>query len=177
MIHRRWFLVSIRVLIGLPLAAALAAIIALLVTGVTIDASRWRDASAERVSAALGRTVILEGPFELSLGREAELRIGGVRILNPSGFTAEESLALAEARVRIDLSTCSTPCAASGTCTASRPAMFACGSNEQAMGATTGRRRNRVLRIALGARSASGRLRCIGWPSTTAMRARRRATP
>ena len=103
MIHRRWFLVSIRVLIGLPLAAALAAIIALLVTGVTVDASRWRDASAERVSAALGRTVILEGPFELSLGREAELRIGGVRIRNPSGFTAEESLALAEARVRIDL--------------------------------------------------------------------------
>ena len=103
MIHRRWFLVSIRVLIGLPLAAALAAIIALLVTGVTVDASRWRDASAERVSAALGRTVILEGPFELSLGREAELRIGGVRILSPSGFTADEFLTLTEARVRIDL--------------------------------------------------------------------------
>ena len=77
MIHRRWFLVSIRVFIGLPLAAALAAIVALLVTGVTIDVSRWRDASAERVSTALGRTVTLEGPFELSLGRAAELRIGG----------------------------------------------------------------------------------------------------
>jgi uncharacterized protein involved in outer membrane biogenesis len=103
MIHRRWFLVSIRVFIGLPLAAALAAIVALLVTGVTIDVSRWRDASAERVSTALGRTVTLEGPFELSLGRAAELRIGGVRILNPSGFAAEAFLVLAEARVRIDL--------------------------------------------------------------------------
>lgn len=103
MIRWRWFPVLIRVLVGLPFAGALATIVALLVTGVTIDVSRWRDASAERVSTALGRTVILEGPFELSLGRAAELRIGGVRILNPSGFAAEAFLALAEARVRIDL--------------------------------------------------------------------------
>ena len=99
----RWLPVSITALVGLPLTVALVAIVALLMTGATVDASRWRDASAERISAALGRTVILEGPFELSLGREAELRIGGVRILNPSGFTTQEFLTLAEARVRIDL--------------------------------------------------------------------------
>ena len=99
----RWFLASITALVGVPLAVALVAIVALLVTGVSIDVSRWRDASAERVSAALGRPVILEGPFELTLGRAAELRIGAVRILNPSAFTAPEFLALAEARVRIDL--------------------------------------------------------------------------
>jgi hypothetical protein len=87
----------------MPLVVALVAIVALAVTGVSIDASRWRDVSAERVSVALGRPVILEGPFELTLGRAAELRIGTVRILNPAGFTAQEFLALAEARVRIDL--------------------------------------------------------------------------
>ncbi|MFZ4537295.1 AsmA family protein [Propionivibrio sp.] len=99
-------MVTITALVGVPLAVALVAliaIVALAVTGVTIDASRWRDASAERVSAALGRPVILEGPFEMTLGREAELRIGAVRIHNPSAFTAPELLALAEARVRIDL--------------------------------------------------------------------------
>ena len=99
----RWLLVAITALVGVPLAVALVAIVALAVTGVAIDASRWRDVSAERVSAAIGRPVILEGPFELTLGRAAELRIGAVRILNPAGFTAQEFLALAEARVRIDL--------------------------------------------------------------------------
>lgn len=103
MIRWRWLLVSITALVAVPLAVALIAIVALAVTGVAIDASRWRDASAERVSAALGRPVILEGPFELTLGRAAELRIGAVRILNPSAFTAPEFLALTEARVRIDL--------------------------------------------------------------------------
>ena len=103
MIRWRWLLVSITALVAVPLAVALVAIVALAVTGVSIDASRWRDASAQRVSAALGRPVILEGPFELSLGRAAELRIGAVRILNPSAFTAQEFLGLAEARVRIDL--------------------------------------------------------------------------
>jgi len=103
MIRWRWFLAALTTLVGLPFAAALFAIVALLVTGATIDASRWRDWSAERVSAALGRPVLLAGPFELSLGRAAELRIGTVRILNPPGFTAQEFLALAEGRVRIDL--------------------------------------------------------------------------
>jgi len=99
----RWFLVSITALVGVPLAVVLIAFVALSVTGVTIDASRWRDAAAERVSDALRRPVILEGPFELSLGRASELRIGAVRILNPPALTAPEFLALAEARVRIDL--------------------------------------------------------------------------
>ena len=99
----RWFLVALTALVGLPFAAAVFAIVALLVSGATVDASRCRDWSAERVSIALGRPVFLAGPFELSLGRTAELRIGELRIHNPSGFTAQEFLALADARVRIDL--------------------------------------------------------------------------
>ncbi|EXI69745.1 MAG: putative assembly protein [Candidatus Accumulibacter adjunctus] len=99
----RWFLVALTGLVGLPFAAALFAIVALLVSGATIDASRWRDWSAERMSSALGRPVFLAGPFELSLGRAPEVRIGELRILNPPGFTAREFLALADGRVRIDL--------------------------------------------------------------------------
>jgi len=99
----RWFPVALTALVALPFAAALFAIVALLITGATIDASRWRDWAAERASIALGRPVFLAGPLELSLGRMAELRVGAVRIHNPSGFTAREFLALADARVRIDL--------------------------------------------------------------------------
>ncbi|MEF8753143.1 MAG: AsmA-like C-terminal region-containing protein [Accumulibacter sp.] len=99
----RWFLFALTGLVGLPFAAAFFAIVALLVTGATIDASRWRDWSAERISIALGRPVFLAGPFELSLGRTVELHAGALRIHNPPGFTAQEFLALADARVRIDL--------------------------------------------------------------------------
>lgn len=42
-------------LIGLLLAAGLAAF----VSGASIDATRWRDAVAQRASAALGRPVAL----------------------------------------------------------------------------------------------------------------------
>lgn len=103
MTRRRRIRAVIAALVGLPLAAALVAIVAFAVFGVTIDASRWRDAAAARATAALGRPVMLEGPFELILGRETLLRVGGVRILNPPGFSTPELATLGDARARFDL--------------------------------------------------------------------------
>ncbi|HYN59180.1 MAG TPA: AsmA family protein, partial [Rubrivivax sp.] len=82
---------------------ALGAAIAALVAGVSFDLSRWRDAAAQRASTALGRPVALQGDLQLTLGRELVLRIGDVRVQNPSGFSAPQFVSIGEARVRIDL--------------------------------------------------------------------------
>ena len=103
MSRRRRLLAAAVAFIGLPLATALVALVAAAVFGVTFDASPWRDAIARRASVALERPVILEGAFELTLGREVALRIGGARVLNASGFTGREFLSVGEARVRIHL--------------------------------------------------------------------------
>jgi uncharacterized protein involved in outer membrane biogenesis len=95
----RWLLGATAALLVLPLAAAVVAVL----VGVAIDASRWREAIAERASAALGRPVLLEGPLEIVLARESALRVGGIRILNPEGFAAPAFATLGEARARIDL--------------------------------------------------------------------------
>src|SRR5215471_8784965 len=100
---RRRIVTVLLALIGLPLAALVIAIIWAAVFGVSIDASRWRDALATRASAALGRQVTLDGALKLELGREAAVHVGGVRILNPPGFATPELATLGEARVRIDL--------------------------------------------------------------------------
>jgi uncharacterized protein involved in outer membrane biogenesis len=95
----RWILGAAAALVVLPLAAAVVAVL----VGVSIDASRWRGAIAERASAALGRPVLLEGPLEIVLARESALRVGGIRILNPAGFSAPTFATLGEARVRVGL--------------------------------------------------------------------------
>jgi uncharacterized protein involved in outer membrane biogenesis len=82
---------------------ALGAAIAAFIAGVTLDASRWRDAAAQRASTALGRPVTLQGALQLTLGRELVLRIGDVRILNPTGFSAREFASIGLAKVRVDL--------------------------------------------------------------------------
>ncbi len=106
--RRRRVALVIAALIGVPLGLALVVMglaVAVALSGMSIDASRWRDAAAERASAALGRPVILQGAFELEprLGRELGLRVGSVRILNPPGFAGTEFLAIGELRARIDL--------------------------------------------------------------------------
>ena len=98
LVRRRPVALAIATLIGVPLGVVLIAIgltVAVALSGMSIDASRWRDAVAERASAALGRPVILQGAFELEprLGRELGLRIGSLRILNPPGFAGQEFLA------------------------------------------------------------------------------------
>ena len=98
----RWLriLAAIAALVGLSLAAAT---VALALLGVTIDVARWRDAAADRASAALGRPVRLEGALELTLGREATLRLGNARILAPPGFTTQDLVTLGDVAARFDL--------------------------------------------------------------------------
>lgn len=101
----RWrtILAAIAAFLGLTLAAVVVAIVAAALFGVTIDLSRWRETAAARATAALGRPVILQSPVELTLGREAALSLGGVRVLNPPGFTTTEFAVLGAARARFDL--------------------------------------------------------------------------
>ena len=99
----RRILIAIAGVVGLTFAAGVIAIVAVVVSGVTIDVSRWRAAAAERATTALGRPVALDGPLELTLGRDALLRVGRVRILNPPGFTTSEFAALGDAHARFDL--------------------------------------------------------------------------
>ncbi|MCC6608606.1 MAG: AsmA family protein [Burkholderiales bacterium] len=88
---------------GTALAALLAvALLALLALAPALDASPWREAIASRASAALGRQVILEGPLEVRLARTAEVRIGGIRVLDPPGFAAREFAVLRDAHARVD---------------------------------------------------------------------------
>ena len=97
----RWrgFLAAAAVLVAVPLVA----VVALLSLGMTLDASPWREAIASRASAALGRQVVLEGPLEVTLAWKATLRIGGVRVVNPPGFTTPDFATLQEAQARVDL--------------------------------------------------------------------------
>ena len=100
---RRRIVAALVALVGLPLAVLLIVVTWVAVFGVSIDASRWRDALAARASVALGRQVALDGPLKFELGREAAVHVGGVRILNPPGFATPELATLGEARVRLDL--------------------------------------------------------------------------
>ncbi len=81
---------------------ALVALAAAFAAGLSLDLSRWRDAAAQRASAALGRPVVVHGAVQLSLGRPLRLRIGDLRISNPPGFSAAEFAAVGEATVRVD---------------------------------------------------------------------------
>jgi uncharacterized protein involved in outer membrane biogenesis len=106
--RRRRFALLFAALVGVPLGLVLSAtlvVVAMALSGTSIDASRWRDAAAVRASAALGRPVILVGALELAptLSREVAVRVGALRILNPPGFTGQEFLALDELRARVDL--------------------------------------------------------------------------
>jgi hypothetical protein len=90
-------LAGIAILVAVPLAALVIAFAA----KVTIDASRWQDAIAQKATDALGRPVAMQGVVRLTLGRELVLRIGELRVLNPPGFDAKEFLSVGDARVRI----------------------------------------------------------------------------
>src|SRR5262245_33979230 len=100
---QRRIVAALVALVGLPSAVLLIVVTWVAVFGVSIDASRWRDALAARASVALGRQVALDGPLEFKLGREAAVHVRGVRILNPPGFATPELATLGEARVRLDL--------------------------------------------------------------------------
>ncbi len=99
MTRRRLVVAALVALVAGPLLA----LAALVLFGVSIDAARWREPIAARASAVLGRQVALDGPLELTLGRSLRLRVGGVRVLNPPGFSTAELATLGEARAQVDL--------------------------------------------------------------------------
>jgi uncharacterized protein involved in outer membrane biogenesis len=98
---RRWAIVA-GLVAGLPLAA-MAALAAAFVAGARIDLTRWSDLAARQASEALGRPVVLPGTLRLTLGRELKLRIGGVRVMGPSGSDATPLLAVGDTTLALDL--------------------------------------------------------------------------
>ncbi len=92
-------------LIGLGSLLALVVIVSVLVVtlGITISAAPWRERIAAEASQALGRPVRLEGPLELVPTLRPSLKVGGVQISNPPGFSQPEFATLGEARLQIDL--------------------------------------------------------------------------
>ncbi|MGH8695640.1 MAG: AsmA family protein, partial [Burkholderiales bacterium] len=95
----RWTLAVLAALVLAPVGAV--ALIAWL--GVLVDAGPWRATLAEVATEALGREVTLEGPVELSLGLRSALRIGGLRIANPPGFSGAEFASLGGVSAEVDL--------------------------------------------------------------------------
>ena len=70
---------------------------------VSLSAGPWRDRIAQSASEALGRKVTLEGPLEMALSLRPVLRVGGIRIASPPGFSNPEFAYLGEARLQVDL--------------------------------------------------------------------------
>jgi uncharacterized protein involved in outer membrane biogenesis len=96
---RRWTLAVVAALVLVPVGAV--ALVAWL--GVLVDAGPWRATLAEVATEALGRRVTLDGPVELSLGLRSALKIGGIRIANPPGFSGAEFASLGDVRAQVDL--------------------------------------------------------------------------
>ena len=81
----------------------LAALAAIAIIGVPISAAPWRDTLSAAASDALGRPVAFEGPIELHLSLHPSLRIGGLRVGNPPGFSSSEFASLEDARIQLAL--------------------------------------------------------------------------
>ena len=95
----RWTAILAALLLLLP-------VLALVLVGtleISISAGPWRDRIGAAASEALGRRVTLEGPLELVPSLRPVLKVGGIRIENPPGFTTPEFAFLGEARLRVDL--------------------------------------------------------------------------
>ena len=92
-------------------AISLVSVLALLVVasvlvvalGITISAAPWRERIAAEASEILGRPVRLEGALELVPTLRPSLKIGGVRIANPPGFSEPDFASLGEAHLQLDL--------------------------------------------------------------------------
>jgi hypothetical protein len=94
----RWILVAIAVLLLLPpLAAVLIAWLE-----ISISAGPWRGTIARAASDALGREVTLEGPLEFVPSLSPRLKVGGIRVANPPGFSTPEFASLGDARLWVD---------------------------------------------------------------------------
>jgi uncharacterized protein involved in outer membrane biogenesis len=94
---RRW-------LLAISLVLALLAVLAIvaIALGISLDASRWRDAAANQASQVIGRPVALHGAMRLTLGRRLQLKLEDVRVAGAAGFEASELAALREVAVGFD---------------------------------------------------------------------------
>jgi uncharacterized protein involved in outer membrane biogenesis len=95
----RWVLLGVGLLVLLPVLA----LVLIASLEISISAGPWRDRIGAAASEALGRRVTLEGPLELVPSLRPVLKVGGIRIANPPGFTTPELAFLGEARLRVDL--------------------------------------------------------------------------
>jgi uncharacterized protein involved in outer membrane biogenesis len=94
----RWILVAVAALVLLPpLALVLIAWLE-----ISISAGPWRGTIARTASDALGREVTLEGPLEFVPSLSPRLKVGGIRIANPPGFSTPEFASLGDARLWVD---------------------------------------------------------------------------
>jgi uncharacterized protein involved in outer membrane biogenesis len=95
----RWTLISI--------PSVLVALVVLLVLlawfGVPVNAGLWRGQIAQAASEALGREIRLEGPLEMVVSVRPSLKVGGIRIMNPPGFSTPFFASLGDARLKLDL--------------------------------------------------------------------------
>jgi hypothetical protein len=69
---------------------------------ISISAGPWRGTIARAATEALGREVTLEGPLEFVPSLSPRLKVGGIRIANPPGFTTPELASLGDARLWVD---------------------------------------------------------------------------
>jgi uncharacterized protein involved in outer membrane biogenesis len=95
----RWSLLALVALVALPLLTAV--VVAWL--EISINVAPWRDRIARAASEALGREVKLEGPLEFVPSLRPLLKVGGIRIANPPGFSSPEFASLGEARIWYNL--------------------------------------------------------------------------
>jgi len=95
----RWLLVALALLVLAPVVAA--TVIATF--EITLSAGPWRERLGEAASKRLGRTVTFEGPLELVPSLQPLIKVGGIRIANPPGFSSPDFAFLGEARLHVDL--------------------------------------------------------------------------
>jgi hypothetical protein len=94
-----------RTLIGL-IALFLLPILAAVVIAwleISVSVAPWRGAIARAASEAIGREVKLEGPLEFVPSMRPLIKVGGIHIANPPGFSAPEFASLGAARLWLDL--------------------------------------------------------------------------
>jgi len=95
----RWALFGVLGVVLLPILI----LVIIAAFEISISAGPWRDRIGEAASEALGRKVTLEGPLELVPSLHPALKVGGIRLANPPGFSAPDFAYLGQARLHVDL--------------------------------------------------------------------------
>ncbi|MCC7547948.1 MAG: AsmA family protein [Burkholderiales bacterium] len=95
----RWLLAALALIVLLPVVAA----VVIVSFEITLSAGPWRDRLGEAATRRLGRAVTFEGPLELVPSLQPQIKVGGIRIANPPGFSSPDFAYLGEARLHVDL--------------------------------------------------------------------------